>query len=64
MNKDEIFDIIFWFRQIIGLIIGLVAGILGLTGYIVIVFFIISVFGGSYFYLTKFLVIDEDEFNP
>ena len=64
MNKDEIYDIIFWFRQIIGLIIGLVAGILGLTGFLVIVFFIIAVFGGSYFYLTKFLQIDEDEFNP
>ena len=55
MNKDEIYDIIFWFRQIIGLIIGLVAGVLGLTGFLVIVFFIVAVFGGSYFYLTKFL---------
>jgi len=64
LEKDEVLDTIFWFRQLIGLLIGLGAGGLGLTGYPVIVAFGVSVFGLSYLFQARFLQIDEDDFNP
>ena len=39
LEKDEILDIIYWFRCIIGLVIGLLAGVLKITGYPVILSF-------------------------
>ena len=63
LNKDEVLDLIFWSRSIIGLVLGLVAGILGLTGFPVIVTFIVALFGGSYFYYSKFLEVDTDDYN-
>jgi len=64
LEKDEVLDTIFWFRMMIGLLIGLGAGGLGLTGYPVIVAFGVSVFGLSQLFQTRFLQIDEDDFNP
>ena len=63
LDKDEVLDLIFWIRAIIGLVVGLVAGILGLTGFPVIMTFIASLFGGSYFYYSKFLEVDTEDYN-
>ena len=45
LEKDEVLDLIFWVRQIIGLVFGLLAGCLGLTGFPVIIGFGCAIFG-------------------
>ena len=57
-------DIIFWFRCLVGLIMGLVAGILNLTGFPVILVYIACIFFLTSMYLNKFIEIDEEDFNP
>merc|ERR1712166_760127 len=64
LEKDEVLDTIFWFRMFVGLLVGLGAGGAGLTGYPVIVTFGVSVFGLSQLFQTRFLQIDEDDYNP
>ena len=64
LDRDEVLDIVFWFRSTIGLAIGLIAGILGLTGYPVILIFGVSLFGLTNLYLTNYLEVDQDDFNP
>ena len=61
--KDEILDFVFWCRQIIALIFGLSAGIMGFTGIYVIVSFFVALFLLSYVYYTKILKINEEDFG-
>ena len=56
-------DFVFWSRQIIALIFGLTAGILGFTGIYVIVTFFVALFLLSYVYYTKVLKINEEDFG-
>jgi len=64
LEKDEVLDIIFWFRQLVGLGIGLIAGCAGLTGYPVILAFVAATFGLSQMFQSRVLQIDEDDYNP
>ena len=64
MSKDEILDIIFWFRCIVSFIFGLAAGISGLTGSPVIVAYGVFMITLNSIYTGKFLEIEEDDFNP
>ena len=61
--RDDILDIIFWFRQFVGLVIGVVAGLLKLQGALVFVVFGVSVYLGTILYYSKFLEIDDQDFN-
>lgn len=53
----------FWCRQIIGLVFGLGAGILGFTGVYVVITFFIALFLISYIYYSKILDINEEDFE-
>ena len=64
LEKDEVLDTIFWFRQMVGFAVGLVAGCVGLTGYPVILAFAASLFGASTLFQSRFLQLDEDDYNP
>ena len=64
MTKDDVLDVVFWFRCLTSLIFGLIAGVLGLTGYPVILGYGVSIVTLSYTYTGKYLEIDEDDFNP
>ena len=63
MERDELLDIVYWFRSFLGLVVGLTAGLLKLTGAPVIMMFAALIFGLTFWYLTKFLEIEEGEFN-
>lgn len=63
LDRDEVLDIVYWFRCLVGLTIGLLAGIMGITGYPVILIFGVSLFGLTHFYLTSYLEVDQDDFN-
>ena len=58
----ETLDFIFWFRQLVGLSIGLTAGVLHLTGAYVMIGFILAVFISSNLYAYKVLNISDDDF--
>lgn len=38
-DKDEVLDAVYWFRQVLAIVMGLIWGILGLTGIVSIVLF-------------------------
>ena len=64
LSKDEILDIVFWFRCLVSLIFGSIAGLSGLTGYLVIVGYGVSMILLNNLYTGRYLEIDEDDFNP
>ena len=47
-----------------GLIIGTVAGALGLTGFPVIVVFLATILVITYIYTLKFLEVDDQDYKP
>ena len=53
----------FWCRQIIALVFGLGAGLLGFTGVYVIITFFVALFLVSYLYYSKVLDINEEDFG-
>jgi lipid-A-disaccharide synthase-like uncharacterized protein len=64
LEKDEVMDIVFWFRCCLGLSLGIVCGVLKVTGMYVLVSYFGLVLALTSVYLNKFIEIDEDDFNP
>ena len=62
ITKMEALDFVFWFRQMIGLTIGLTAGLLHLTGMYVIIGFVAAIFILSNMYAYKVLNLNDDDF--
>lgn len=58
----ETLDFIFWFRQFVGLAVGLSAGLLHLTGAYVMIGYIASILILSNLYAYKVLNISDDDF--
>ena len=59
----ETLDFVFWFRQAIGLSIGLGAGMLHLTGMYVIIGFVVVMLALSNIYVYKVLNVSDDDFQ-
>ena len=59
----ETLDFVFWFRQVIGLSVGLGAGLLHLTGMYVIIGFIVLMMVLSNMYAYKVLNVSDDDFQ-
>ena len=59
----EVLDFVFWFRQLLGFSIGLVAGLLHLTGMYVIIGFWAAMFILSNLYTSKVLNVSEEDFS-
>ena len=60
--QSETLDFVFWNRQLIGLAIGLTAGILQLEGMFVIIGFFVTMFLVSNIYAYKMLSVSDDDF--
>lgn len=62
-DKDEFLDVIYWLRQVLGIIIGLVWGILPMQGFLglALFFFVSSII--IYIYFQSFQGVDEDDFG-
>ena len=58
----ETLDFVFWFRQIVGITVGLTAGLLHLTGVYVIIAFFIVMYVTSSLYTSKVLDVSEEDF--
>lgn len=63
VDKDEFLDVVYWMRQILGLILGIIWGLIPLKGIIgLILFFAINV-GIVYVYYNSFQKIDDEEYG-
>jgi len=62
-DKDEFLDVIYWLRQVLGLIIGLMCGLLPLKGILGLMCFAIINCALVYVYAALFQQVDEEEFG-
>lgn len=62
-DKDEFLDVIYWSRQIIGIVVGIVWGLIPLKGFIALVLFALVNAGLIYIYFSSFQSIDEEEYG-
>ncbi|XP_071092043.1 GEL complex subunit OPTI-like [Haliotis cracherodii] len=62
-DKDEFLDVVYWLRQILGVVIGLIWGLIPLKGLVGLgLFFIINV-AIVYIYYNSFQRVDEEEYG-
>ncbi|XP_076263597.1 GEL complex subunit OPTI [Rhynchophorus ferrugineus] len=62
-DKEEFLDVIYWARQVIGIILGIVWGIVPLKGFLGLALFAIINAGVIYFYFSNFQNVDEEEYD-
>uniref|UniRef100_A0A8C4Q2H2 RAB5 interacting factor n=1 Tax=Eptatretus burgeri TaxID=7764 RepID=A0A8C4Q2H2_EPTBU len=63
VSGDEFLDTIYWFRQVLGLVLGIVWGVLPLRGFVGILLFCAISAGLLYLYFSNFQNVDEEEFG-
>jgi hypothetical protein len=62
-DKDEFLDVVYWLRQIIGVLIGVVWGIVPLKGILGILLFLIVNIAIVYVYFSMFQRVNEEDFG-
>ncbi|XP_072947321.1 GEL complex subunit OPTI [Epargyreus clarus] len=62
-DKDEFLDVIYWMRQAMGIILGLLWGVLPLKGFLGLLLFVTVNAAVIYFYMYNFQGIDEEEYG-
>ncbi|KAJ7414978.1 Gamma-glutamyltransferase 7 [Willisornis vidua] len=62
-DLDEFLDVIYWFRQIIAVILGIIWGVVPLKGFVGIAVFCLINAGVLYLYFSSFQQIDEEEYG-
>jgi len=61
--QEEFLDVIYWARQILAIILGLVWGIFALQGFFGLSLFALVNAGVLYIYFSSFQEVDEEEFG-
>ncbi|PSN47137.1 Uncharacterized protein C0J52_17455 [Blattella germanica] len=56
-------DVIYWSRQALGIIIGLLWGLIPLKGFIALLLFVLVNAGLIYIYFTNYQSVDEEEYG-
>lgn len=62
-DKDEFLDVIYWMRQILGLMIGITWGLIPLKGFLGLALFLVVNVAIVYIYYNSFQKIDEEEYG-
>ncbi|ROT79294.1 GEL complex subunit OPTI [Penaeus vannamei] len=62
-DKDEFLDVIYWSRQVLGIMLGMVWGFIPLKGFIGLFLFCLINAALVYFYASSFQGVDEEEFG-
>lgn len=62
-DKDEFLDVIYWLRQVMGVVLGLLWGLLPLKGIIGIGLFLLVNVAIVYIYSNSFQKVDEEEYG-
>lgn len=63
LDKDEFLDVVYWARQLLGIAIGVVWGLVPLKGFVALVLFALVNAGILYIYCTSFQKVDEEEYG-
>ncbi|XP_058810226.1 GEL complex subunit OPTI [Phymastichus coffea] len=62
-DKEEFLDVIYWSRQIIGILMGILWGLIPLKGFLGLLLFVVVNGGSLYLYFSSFQQVDEEEFG-
>ncbi|XP_017774207.1 PREDICTED: uncharacterized protein C20orf24 homolog [Nicrophorus vespilloides] len=62
-DKEEFLDVIYWSRQIIGIIVGIVWGLVPIKGFMGLVLFMLVNAAIIYIYYSNFQNIDEEDYG-
>ncbi|XP_060599084.1 GEL complex subunit OPTI-like [Ruditapes philippinarum] len=62
-DKDEFLDVIYWMRQILGILLGLIWGLLPLKGIVGLALFFAVNIVITYIYFTSYQKVDEEEYG-
>ncbi|KAF4077860.1 hypothetical protein AMELA_G00192860 [Ameiurus melas] len=62
-DKDEFLDVVYWIRQIIAIILGVIWGVVPLKGFLGIAIFCLVNAGVLYVYFSSFQQVDEEEYG-
>uniref|UniRef100_A0A8C1ZUZ1 RAB5 interacting factor n=1 Tax=Cyprinus carpio TaxID=7962 RepID=A0A8C1ZUZ1_CYPCA len=62
-EKDEFLDVVYWFRQIIAVVLGVIWGVAPLKGFLGIAIFCVINAGVLYVYISSFQQVDEEEYG-
>ncbi|XP_046843591.1 respirasome Complex Assembly Factor 1-like [Xenia sp. Carnegie-2017] len=62
-DKDEFLDVIYWLRQVLAIVLGLIWAIIPLKGIAGIVLFGLINAGALFVYFTNFQKIDDEEYG-
>ncbi|BFZ19260.1 hypothetical protein BsWGS_22299 [Bradybaena similaris] len=62
-DKDEFLDVIYWMRQIMGVVLGLIWGILPLKGFLGLALFLLVNVAIVYIYYNSFQKAEEEEYG-
>jgi len=62
-DKDEFLDVIYWFRQILGVVLGLLWGVVAVKGIIGLAVFAALNAGVLYLYFSGFQSVDEEDYG-
>ncbi|XP_011493922.1 PREDICTED: uncharacterized protein C20orf24 homolog [Ceratosolen solmsi marchali] len=62
-DKEEFLDVIYWARQVIGIIVGIAWGLIPLKGFLGLLLFVLVNAGSLYLYFSSFQQVDEEEFG-
>ncbi|XP_015588542.1 uncharacterized protein C20orf24 homolog [Cephus cinctus] len=62
-DKEEFLDVIYWARQAIGIVVGIVWGLIPLKGFVALLLFVLVNAGTTYVYFSNFQQVDEEEYG-
>jgi len=62
-DKEEFLDVIYWARQAIGIIVGVIWGLIPIKGFLGLVLFMVVNAAIIYFYYSNVQNIDEEEYG-
>ncbi|XP_013410829.1 uncharacterized protein C20orf24 homolog [Lingula anatina] len=62
-NKDDFLDVVYWMRQILGVVLGLIWGIVPLKGFLGLALFFAVLTGVTYFFYNTYHKVDDDKFG-
>jgi len=62
-DKDEFLDVIYWFRQILGVVLGLLWGVVAVKGIVGLAIFAALNAGVLYLYFSGFQSVDEEDYG-
>ncbi|XP_060521034.1 GEL complex subunit OPTI [Cylas formicarius] len=62
-DKEEFLDVIYWARQVIGIILGIVWGLIPLKGFLGLVLFVTLNAAIIYVYFSSFQNVDEEDYG-